>query len=151
MIHMACAWVFCWLQLRVFHEAPKAAALSLREQARDIAPLALCFAVSVALGNLSLKYVSLSFSQMLGSMAPLITLDLAVAVRGQRFGCWTWAAMPLICGGLVLGSAEEISFNTIGALCCFGSTVLRALKAILQGRLLEGAGMDSVTLLYYTA
>jgi len=150
-LHMVFSWGMCWLQLRLFHEAPKAAALGLREQARKIAPLAVCFAASVAMGNLSLKYIYPSFSQMLGSMAPLITVGLAVAMQGQRFNCWTWASMPVICGGLVLCSAAEVNFNAVGALYCFGSTVLRALKSIVQGKLLEGAGMDSVTLLYYMA
>merc|ERR1719277_395120 len=119
--------------------------MGLQEQARKIAPLAMCFALSVAMGNLSLKYIYPSFSQMLGSMAPLITVALAVVLQGQRFNRWTWASMPVICGGLVLCSAQEANFHAAGA------TVLRALKSILQGRLLEDAGMDSVTLLYYMA
>ena len=40
--------------------------MGLAQQAREIMPLSLCFALSVAMGNLSLKYIYPSFNQMLG-------------------------------------------------------------------------------------
>ena len=40
--------------------------LGLMQQVKEIMPLSLCFALSVAMGNLSLKYIYPSFNQMLG-------------------------------------------------------------------------------------
>merc|ERR1712232_1014266 len=56
-----------------------------------------------------------------------------------------------ICGGLVICTTKEVNFHVFGAFFATGATVLRALKSIMQGRLLDPSEtkLDSVTLLYY--
>lgn len=149
-IHMIFSWGMCWVQLKYFREKPKAA-LSIAQQAQKIAPLAMCFSLSVAMGNLSLKYIFPSFSQMLGAMSPVITVVLTVVMHRKRYNVWTWLSMPILCGGLVLCCVQEVNFDALGASCAFGATVLRAVKSIMQGRILHGEKLDSVTLLYYMA
>mmetsp|Transcript_181 Transcript_181/g.419 ORF Transcript_181/g.419 Transcript_181/m.419 type:complete len:234 (+) Transcript_181:55-756(+) len=58
--------------------------------------------LSVAMGNLSLKYIYPSFNQMLGSMSPLITVLLAVVMQQKHFPLKTWLSMPVICVGCSL-------------------------------------------------
>merc|ERR1719254_369125 len=126
--------------------------MGFRQQLEKIAPLAICFALSVAMGNLSLKYIYPSFNQMLGAMSPLITVLMAVIFQQKRYNGWTWLSMPVICGGLVLCSAKEVNYNHLGALFATGATVLRSAKSIMQGKLLTGSDkLDSVTLLFYMA
>jgi len=104
------------------------------------------------MGNLSLKYIYPSFNQMLGAMTPLITVALAVVFQRKRYNFWTWLALPIICGGLAICGGEEVNFHWLGALFASGAAVMRAVKSILQGILLQtGEKMDSVTLLYYMA
>mmetsp|Transcript_41773 Transcript_41773/g.87218 ORF Transcript_41773/g.87218 Transcript_41773/m.87218 type:complete len:186 (-) Transcript_41773:179-736(-) len=104
------------------------------------------------MGNLSLKYIYPSFNQMLGSMSPLITVLLAVVMQQKHFPLKTWLSMPVICVGLAVCSAKELNFNALGAFYASGATVLRAVKSLIQGRLLSTSHqMDSVTLLYYMA
>lgn len=150
-IHMVFSWGMCHIQLHYFRGGQKKQYLTLKQQFEKVAPLAICFSLSVAMGNLSLKYIFPSFNQMLGAMSPLITVGLAVAMQSKRYNSWTWLSMPIICGGLAVCSVQEMNFSARGALHATGATVLRALKSIMQGKLLQGDHLDSVTLLYYMA
>eukprot|EP00971_Amphidinium_carterae_P343175 6482787-Amphidinium_carterae.2 len=77
-IHMFFSWAFCGVYMRLKDQLQGAQTTSvvwpLSKQLEKVAPLAVCFATSVAMGNLSLKYIFPSFSQMLGGMTPLITV-----------------------------------------------------------------------------
>jgi len=150
-IHMVFSWGMCYIQLNYISTKARARYLTFQEQLEKIAPLSLCTALSIAMGNLSLKYIFPSFNQMLGSMSPLITVALAVCWQGKRFSWWTWGAMPLICGGLALCSLGEVNFSIYGAFHATGATVLRSVKSIISGKLLQGEKIDSVSLLYYMA
>jgi len=152
-VHMLFSWLVCLVLLRLRRGHEGRHDLSLPQQLRKVAPLALCFAVCVAMGNLSLKYIYPSFSQMLSSVAPLITVLVAVALRGKRYNGWTWVSMPVICGGILVCSTEEVNFDPRGACFAVVATVLRAVKSVMQERLLDPKerDMDSVTLLYYLA
>jgi len=150
-IHMLFSWGMCFLQLHVVRGTGPGRTYSLSEQVQKIAPLAASFSLAVGLGNLSLKYIYPSFNQMLGSITPLITVLLAVALQRRTFNWWTWGSMPIICGGLAICSIKEVNFHALGALFASSATILRALKSIIQGKLLTGEKVDSVTLLYYMA
>lgn len=150
-IHMVFSWAMCWCQLTCMGSRPKVPGLSVGQQLEKIVPLAVCFSLSVAMGNLSLKYIYPSFNQMLGAMSPLITVLLAMAIQRKRYNWWTWLSMPVICGGLAICSFQESNFHPLGAFYATGATVLRAVKSIMQGRLLQGDKIDSVSLLYYMA
>lgn len=50
-------YLYIWL--------PNRRTLGLSEQLRGVAPLGACFALSVGMGNLSLKYIYPSFNQMI--------------------------------------------------------------------------------------
>ncbi|CAE7589302.1 unnamed protein product [Symbiodinium pilosum] len=151
-IHMIFSWMLCRLYIFQFRGGLAGKSLGLAQQVKEIMPLSLCFALSVAMGNLSLKYIYPSFNQMLGSMSPLITVLLAVVLQQKRFPLKTWLSMPVICIGLAVCSLKELNFNALGAFYASGATVLRAVKSLIQGRLLSTSHkMDSVTLLYYMA
>lgn len=151
-LHMLFSWGMCAFYIFFVKGGLKGKPLTLEQQFYKMAPLSLSFALSVAMGNLSLKYIFPSFNQMLGSMSPLITVALAVVVQGKCYNMWTWGSMPVICGGLALCSVKEANFHLLGAFYALGATVLRAVKSIIQGKLLTGSDkLDSVTLLYYMA
>ena len=151
-LHMIFSWLLCRLYIFSFRKDLAGERMGLMQQVNEIMPLSLCFALSVAMGNLSLKYIYPSFNQMLGSMSPLITVLLAVILQRRSFPLKTWLSMPVICVGLAVCSAKELNFNALGAFYATGATVLRAVKSLIQGRLLSTSHkMDSVTLLYYMA
>mmetsp|Transcript_80079 Transcript_80079/g.194137 ORF Transcript_80079/g.194137 Transcript_80079/m.194137 type:complete len:337 (-) Transcript_80079:316-1326(-) len=152
-VHMLFCWMVCFVLVRIRPGAEDRVCMTFKRQIMKIAPLAICFSLSVGAGNLSLKYIYPSFSQMLSSITPLITVLVAVVLRGTRFNSWTWASMPVICGGLLVCGAQEVNFDINGATLAVVATVLRAMKAVMQEKLLDPKekDMDSVTLLYYLA
>ena len=148
-IHMIFSWCLCGMY--IFHvRGEHESRLTLQEQISEILPLSICFALSVAMGNMSLKFIYPSFNQMLGSMSPLVTVLLAVLVQGKSFSFKTWISMPVICVGLAICSLKEVNFNALGTFYAVGSMVLRAAKTLIQGKLLQHK-MDSISLLYYMA
>jgi len=147
-IHMLFSWLVC-LGL-VWGGVTTAPYFSLRDQAKTIAPLALCFSAAVGLGNLSLTYIYPSFNQMLSSLSPLVTVFMSVLMRGKRYNAWTWGSMPLICGGLLVCSSKEVNYNLKGVICVVLATILRAVKSVMQESLLDQK-LDSITLLFYLA
>jgi len=152
-VHMMVCWLVCFFVVRLRPGAKDRVCLTLKQQVIKIAPLGVCFATCVGAGNLSLKYIYPSFSQMLSSVAPLITVIVAVVLRGKRFNGWTWASMPVICGGLLVCSSEEVNFDVNGVTFALLATVLRAVKSVMQEKLLDPKekDMDAVTLVYYMA
>jgi len=152
-VHMLFSWTGCLFVYRTQGSKPVRVRLSLVQQLQKIVPVASCFAISVAMGNLSLKYIYPSFSQMLSSVSPLVTVLVAMAIRRKTYNVWTWISMPVICGGLLVCSTAEINFNLRGATLVVSATVLRALKSVMQEKLLDPKekDMDSVSLLFYLA
>lgn len=150
-VHMLFSWAMCRIYIAVDGRS-RGPWLTASEQIRKIVPLATCFAASVAMGNQSLKYIYPSFNQMLGSMSPLITVLMSIALLQKQYNTWTWISMPVLCGGLALCSVHEVHFHIVGGLFATGATVLRGAKSIIQGKLLDkGAKIDSVALLCYMA
>mmetsp|Transcript_46282 Transcript_46282/g.110132 ORF Transcript_46282/g.110132 Transcript_46282/m.110132 type:complete len:370 (+) Transcript_46282:127-1236(+) len=175
-LHMVCSWLLCHIYLQYFAAKDEdnerlhlltSATSSMQSSSglrlgkgsprvvsqRKVFSLACCFALCVAMGNASLKYVYPSFNQMLGSMSPLITVLMSVVLTDKSYNWWTWFAMPIICGGLILCSAKEPNFNMLGTGLAVGAAVLRALKSVMQEKLLTDPSekLDAVTLLYYMA
>jgi len=139
--------LLCYIYMRLF--MPTWPAMSLTQQLQEVAPLAACFALSVGMGNLSLKYIYPSFNQMIGASSPAITVLMMVVFTSTRYNLWTWLSMPVICGGLCICVSGEVNYHILGVLSCIGAAVLRGAKSIMQAKLLAGARIDSVTLLYY--
>jgi drug/metabolite transporter (DMT)-like permease len=53
-----------------------------RRQLWKVCLLATIFCVSIVLGNMSLKHIPVSFSQMIGSATPFFTALLALTLQG---------------------------------------------------------------------
>lgn len=150
-VHMLFSWLVCLILVR--RREQTSLTLDWRAQLRKIMPLAAIFSVCVAMGNLSLKYIYPSFNQMLSSVSPLVTVLVSVFLRGKRYNCWTWVSMPVICGGLLLCGQQEVNYNALGVALVVGATILRALKSVMQEKMLDPSEryLDSVTLTYYMA
>eukprot|EP00438_Fugacium_kawagutii_P025885 Skav233695 [mRNA] locus=scaffold1927:304383:322906:+ [translate_table: standard] len=123
------------------HSCDEKAGLTFQQQIREILPLSICFALSVAMGNLLLGNCSTGCS-----MSPLITVLLAVAFQKKRFSVKTWLSLPVICIGLAICSVKawELNFNALGAFYATGATVLRSVKSLIQGRLGDQGTKESV-------
>lgn len=121
-------------------------------QMRKIFPIALCTAVSMGCSNLALKFLYPSFVSMVSSGLPLFTIVLALLLNTEKFNRWTYISMLPIFAGLAISSNNEVNFDGFGFIVLLIGIILRALKQVLQAKILRDEGkIDALTLLYYIA
>ncbi|KAL6624325.1 hypothetical protein ACP70R_031646 [Stipagrostis hirtigluma subsp. patula] len=150
--HMsACAVLSCVAHAGRAAAAPPASRS--RGQLARVAVLGAVFCGSVVAGNVSLRYLPVSFNQAVGATTPFFTAVLAYAVAARREACATYAALLPVVAGVVIATGGEPSFHLFGFIMCVGATAGRALKTVLQGILLssEEEKMNSMDLLRYMA
>lgn len=102
-------------------------------------------------GNISLRYLPVSFNQAVGATTPFFTAVFAYMMTFKREAWVTYAALVPVVTGVVIASGGEPSFHLYGFIMCISATAARALKSVLQGILLssEGEKLNSMNLLLY--
>lgn len=125
--------------------------LKSRKQAINVATLSSIFCVTIVLGNVSLKYIPISFTQALGSTTPFFTAIFALMLQGVAEDRWTYATLVPIAVGVVIASGGEPSFNMLGFITCILATAARALKSVVQAILMadQTDRLDPMSLLLY--
>ncbi|KAJ9545261.1 hypothetical protein OSB04_024968 [Centaurea solstitialis] len=124
-----------------------------RAQFLKISVLSLVFCASVVSGNVSLRYLPVSFTQAVGATTPFFTAVFAYVMTVKREAWLTYLTLLPVVTGVVIASGGEPSFHLFGFIMCIGATAARALKSVLQGILLssEGEKLNSMNLLLYMA
>jgi drug/metabolite transporter (DMT)-like permease len=124
-----------------------------RVQLAKISALSLVFCGSVVSGNVSLRYLPVSFNQAVGATTPFFTAVFAYIMTPKRESWITYLTLVPVVTGVVIASGSEPSFHLFGFIMCIGATAARALKTVLQGILLssEGEKLNSMNLLLYMA
>ncbi|GAU40080.1 hypothetical protein TSUD_151240 [Trifolium subterraneum] len=124
-----------------------------RVQFFKISALSLIFCVSVVFGNISLRYLPVSFNQAIGATTPFFTAIFAYIMTFKREAWLTYLTLVPVVTGVVIASGGEPSFHLFGFIVCIAATAARALKSVLQGILLssEGEKLNSMNLLLYMA
>eukprot|EP00775_Hariotina_reticulata_P001274 gene1274-1614_t len=123
---------------------------SMRQLAK-VCLLASIFCVTIVLGNLSLKYIPVSFNQAIGATTPFFTAIFAFLLQANRENWLTYLTLIPIAGGVVVASGGEPLFNIIGFTACLLATSGRALKTVVQSMLLTDSTekLDPMSLLFY--
>ncbi|EFN57667.1 hypothetical protein CHLNCDRAFT_20807 [Chlorella variabilis] len=124
-----------------------------RQQFYKISLLALIFCLTVVLGNVSLKFIPVSFNQAIGATTPVFTAALAYAIMHTRESPIVYVSLLPVVVGVVIASGAEPMFNMAGFLAAVTAACARALKSVLQGLMLADSNerMDSLSLLMYMA
>ncbi|XP_021820959.1 probable sugar phosphate/phosphate translocator At5g05820 [Prunus avium] len=122
-----------------------------RVQFLKISSLGFIFCLSVVGGNISLRYLAVSFNQAVGATTPFFTAVFAYLMTRKKEGWLTYVTLIPVVTGVVIASGGEPSFHVFGFIMCVGATAARALKSVLQGILLssEGEKLNSMNLLMY--
>ncbi|KAJ9698587.1 hypothetical protein PVL29_007584 [Vitis rotundifolia] len=124
-----------------------------RAQFVKISVLSLVFCASVVSGNVSLRFLPVSFNQAIGATTPFFTAVFAYIMTRRREALLTYLALIPVVAGVIIASGGEPSFHLFGFIICIAATAARALKSVLQGILLssEGEKLNSMNLLMYMA
>ncbi|KAH7667656.1 UAA transporter protein [Dioscorea alata] len=152
MCHMTACSLFSYASVAWLKLVPLQTVRS-RIQFLKIAALSLVFCFSVVSGNVSLKYLPVSFNQAVGATTPFFTAVFAYFMTVKRESWITYFTLVPVVTGVIIASGGEPSFHLFGFLMCIGATAARALKSVLQGILLssEGEKLNSMNLLLYMA
>ncbi|XP_020086916.1 probable sugar phosphate/phosphate translocator At3g11320 [Ananas comosus] len=152
MCHMAACSLLSYVAIAWLKLVPMQAVRS-RLQLLKIAALSLVFCGSVVSGNISLRYLPVSFNQAVGATTPFFTAVFAYIMTVKREAWITYVTLVPVVTGVIIASGGEPSFHLFGFIMCVGATAARALKTVLQGILLssEGEKLNSMNLLLYMA
>eukprot|EP01029_Cantina_marsupialis_P016368 TRINITY_DN3641_c0_g1_i1.p1 TRINITY_DN3641_c0_g1~~TRINITY_DN3641_c0_g1_i1.p1 ORF type:complete len:350 (+),score=54.42 TRINITY_DN3641_c0_g1_i1:139-1188(+) len=124
-----------------------------KAQLVSILKLSSAFCVSVACGNIALRYIHVSFAQMIGSATPLFTVFASALILRKKYNVWVYfSTIPMAIGASLCVNGEA-NFNMIGFVFLVLAAVTRAVKTIL-GELLLGnqtQKIDSFSLMFYMA
>ncbi|XP_048138725.1 probable sugar phosphate/phosphate translocator At3g10290 [Rhodamnia argentea] len=150
MCHMSACAAFSYVSI-VFLKLVPLQLIKSRPQFIKIATLSVVFCASVVGGNVSLRYLPVSFNQAVGATTPFFTAVFAYLMTFKREAWVTYAALVPVVTGVVIASGGEPSFHLFGFIMCISATAARAFKSVLQGVLLssEGEKLNSMNLLLY--
>ncbi|MED6219615.1 hypothetical protein PIB30_037417 [Stylosanthes scabra] len=152
MCHMTACSLFSYVAIAWMKVVPLQTIRS-RVQFFKISALSLIFCVSVVFGNVSLRYLPVSFNQAIGATTPFFTAVFAYLMTFKREAWLTYLTLVPVVTGVIIASGGEPSFHLFGFIICIAATAARALKSVLQGILLssEGEKLNSMNLLLYMA
>lgn len=152
MCHMIACAVLSYLSI-VFLKVVPFQRIKSRSQFFRIATLSVVFCASVVGGNISLRFLPVSFNQAVGATTPFFTAMFAYFMTFKREAWVTYAALVPVVAGVVIASGGEPSFHLYGFIMCISATAARAFKSVLQGILLssEGEKLNSMNLMLYMA
>lgn len=152
MCHMTACSLFSYVAIAWLKMVPMQPIRS-RVQFMKISALSVIFCTSVVNGNISLRYLPVSFNQAVGATTPFFTAVFAYFMTVKRESWLTYLTLVPVVTGVVIASGGEPSFHLYGFIMCILATAARALKSVFQGLLLssEGEKLNSMNLLLYMA
>ncbi|MEW5311484.1 MAG: hypothetical protein WDW38_003194 [Sanguina aurantia] len=120
-------------------------------QLSKVVCLSCIFCLTIVLGNASLRFIPVSFSQAIGSATVLFTAALAYTFQEVREANLTYAALLPIALGVMIASGGEPMFNAIGFTLAMASAAGRAAKSVVQSILMTDPSekLDPLSLLFY--
>ncbi|GAB2271463.1 UDP-galactose transporter 1 [Dionaea muscipula] len=149
-IHFVCSSIGAYVAIKVLKVKPLIQ-VDPGDRWRRIFPISLVFCINIVLGNVSLRYIPVSFMQTIKSFTPATTVILQWLVWRKYFDWRIWASLVPIVGGILLTSVTELSFNMFGFSAALLGCLATSTKTILAESLLHGYKFDSINTVYYMA
>ncbi|KAK4274019.1 hypothetical protein QN277_017311 [Acacia crassicarpa] len=149
-VHFICSSIGGYLVIKVLKLKPLIT-VDPEDRWRRIFPMSFVFCINIVLGNVSLRYIPVSFMQTIKSFTPATTVILQWLVWRKHFDWRIWASLVPIVGGILLTSITELSFNMLGFCAALFGCLATSTKTILAESLLHGYKFDSINTVYYMA
>ncbi|KAJ9566878.1 hypothetical protein OSB04_002844 [Centaurea solstitialis] len=136
-IHFICSSIGAYVVINVLKVKPLIS-VEPEDRWRRIFPMSFVFCINIVLGNVSLRYIPVSFMQTIKSF----TLQQQWMVWRKYFDWRIWASLVPIVGGILLTSVTELSFNALGFCAALFGCLATSTKTILAESLLHGYKFD---------
>jgi GDP-fucose transporter C1 len=117
--------------------------------AKKIAPLTFIYVMMLALNNLCLKYVEVTFYQVARSLSINFTIMFTYVILGQKTSPSALLACFIVFLGFAVGSYGEINFSWAGIFYGVGSSAFVALYGIYVKKTLGAVDNNQWRLLHY--
>lgn len=117
-----------------------------------LVPLAGIFCINIILGNISLRWIPVSFMQTVKSLVPAFTVLLQVVVFKQFSSKMIYVSLIPVVGGVALASFTEVNFQIIGFMAALTASLTTSIQSIVSSMILTGPmRLDSINMVYYMA
>ncbi|PQM37526.1 UDP-galactose transporter 1 [Prunus yedoensis var. nudiflora] len=149
-IHFICSAIGAYTVIKILKLKPLIT-VEPEDRWRRIFPMSFVFCINIVLGNVSLRYIPVSFMQTIKSFTPATTVVLQWLIWRKYFDWRIWCSLIPIVGGILLTSVTELSFNMLGFCAALFGCLATSTKTILAESLLHGYKFDSINTVYYMA
>ncbi|CAF2179437.1 unnamed protein product [Brassica napus] len=150
-VHFICSSIGAYIVIKVLKLKPLIV-VEAEDRWRRIFPMSFVFCINIVLGNVSLRYIPVSFMQTIKSFTPATTAVVLQWLVWRKYFEWRiWASLVPIVGGILLTSVTELSFNMFGFCAALFGCLATSTKTILAESLLHGYKFDSINTVYYMA
>ncbi|KAK8950679.1 GDP-mannose transporter GONST5 [Platanthera zijinensis] len=147
-IHFICSAIGAYIAIKFLKIKPLIE-VNPEDRWKRIFPMSFVFCINIVLGNVSLRYIPVSFMQTIKSFTPATTVILQWLIWGKYFEWRIWTSLIPIVGGILLTSVTELSFNVAGFCAAMFGCLATSTKTILAESLLHGYKFDSINTVYY--